>query len=80
MGNSTHQVHAPTGGPSGMPVIRVGNHVLPGRALIAPMSGVSDRPFRDACSGQGAALVVSEMVASDELVREKPSVLRRDIR
>ena len=60
-----------------MPVIRVGNHVLPGRALIAPMSGVSDRPFRDACSGQGAALVVSEMVASDELVREKPSVLRR---
>ena len=77
MGNSTHQVDQAADCPRARPVIRVGNHVLPGRALIAPMSGVSDRPFRDACHGQGAALVVSEMVASDELVRENPTVLRR---
>jgi tRNA-dihydrouridine synthase B len=41
------------------------------------MSGVSDRPFRDACHRSGAGLVVSEMVASEELVRARPSVLRR---
>ena len=47
------------------------------RHVLAPMSGVTDRPFRDLCHDLGAGLVVSEMVASEELVRERPSVLRR---
>ncbi len=57
--------------------LQLGRLALPGRIFIAPMSGVSDRPFRDACHKLGASLVVSEMVASEELVREKPHVLRR---
>jgi nifR3 family TIM-barrel protein len=45
--------------------------------MLAPMSGVSDLPFRQAAQSCGAGYVVSEMVASEELVRERPDVLRR---
>jgi nifR3 family TIM-barrel protein len=41
------------------------------------MSGVSDLPFRRAASRAGAGFVVSEMVASAELVRARPDVVRR---
>lgn len=41
------------------------------------MSGVSDLPFRRICVEAGAGLVVSEMVASEELARARPDVLRR---
>jgi len=40
---------------------------IPNRVFLAPMSGVSDRPFRALASEFGAGLVVSEMVASDQL-------------
>jgi nifR3 family TIM-barrel protein len=40
---------------------------LPNRVFLAPMSGVSDRPFRDIASRSGAGLVASEMVASEFL-------------
>lgn len=40
---------------------------IPNRVLLAPMSGVSDRPFRALAAEFGAGLVVSEMVASDQL-------------
>ena len=40
---------------------------LPNRVFLAPMSGVSDLPFRRIASREGAGLVVSEMVASREL-------------
>jgi len=55
----------------------VGTVALTGRVLLAPMSGVSDLPFRQAAQRCGAEYVVSEMVASEELVRERPDVLRR---
>ncbi len=42
--------------------------------LLAPMAGITDRPFRDLVAGFGAGLVVSEMVASQEMVEAKPSV------
>ena len=57
--------------------IEIGPHALPNRALLAPMSGVSDEPFRSLAQGLGAGLVVSEMVASEDLVRDRPQVLRR---
>lgn len=57
--------------------IKVGAHRLPNPALLAPMSGVSDEPFRAVAHKLGAGMVVSEMVASDDLVRERPDVLRR---
>ncbi len=47
--------------------LRVGGHDLPNRVFLAPMSGVSDRPFRRIAATAGAGLVVSEMVASHEL-------------
>lgn len=50
---------------------------LPGRALLAPMSGISDWPFRQLAARYGAALVVSEMVASDRLIaREEEARLK----
>ncbi len=41
------------------------------------MSGVTDEPFRATAHEHGAGLVVSEMVASEELVNARPDMLRR---
>src|SRR5919107_3013300 len=46
----------------------VGGVLLAGRAVLAPLSGVTDVVFRRIARRFGAALVVSEMVASDEFV------------
>lgn len=46
----------------------VGTARIAGRAILAPMSGVSDWPFRRLAARYGASLVVSEMVASERLV------------
>ena len=46
-------------------------------ALLAPMSGVTDLPFRRLAHRFGAGLVVSEMIASEELVRARPIELSR---
>lgn len=45
--------------------------------LLAPLAGITDLPFRDLVSRFGAGLVVSEMVASKEMVNAKPSVRDR---
>jgi len=42
--------------------------------FLAPLAGITDLPFRDLVSGFGAGLVVSEMVASQEMVQAKPGV------
>ncbi|MBL4620221.1 MAG: tRNA-dihydrouridine synthase, partial [Marinicaulis sp.] len=47
--------------------------------VLAPMSGISDLPFRRAAACFGAGLVVSEMVASEELARARPDVVRRAV-
>ncbi|MHA1180186.1 MAG: tRNA dihydrouridine synthase DusB [Alphaproteobacteria bacterium] len=57
--------------------IQIGSQSVPGGVLLAPMSGVTDLPFRRLAHRLGAGLVVSEMVASEELVRKRPDVLRR---
>jgi nifR3 family TIM-barrel protein len=64
---------------SGSPVkpIQIGRHTLLNPAVLAPMTGVSDLPFRRLAHELGAGLVVSEMVASRELVGQRPSVMRR---
>jgi tRNA-dihydrouridine synthase B len=59
-----------------MPV-RVGEVEVGGRVWIAPMTGVSDLPFRQVASGLGAPYVATEMVACDEFARGRPDVLRR---
>lgn len=42
--------------------------------FLAPLAGITDLPFRDLVSRFGAGLVVSEMVASQEMVQAKPGV------
>ena len=49
--------------------LAVGALVIPNRVFLAPMSGVSDVPFRTIASAYGAGLVISEMVASELLAR-----------
>ncbi len=48
--------------------IQIGKHVLNSRVLVAPMSGVTDLPFRKLLSQFSPGLVVSEMVASERVV------------
>ena len=45
--------------------------------LLAPLAGITDLPFRNLVSGFGTGLVVSEMVASQELMQAKPGVRER---
>ena len=55
----------------------IGDVRIPGRVLIAPMTGVTDLPFRRAASRLGAAYVATEMVACAEFARGRPDVVRR---
>ena len=45
--------------------------------FLAPMAGITDLPFRQLVASFGAGLVVSEMVASQEMVQAKPGVRER---
>lgn len=57
--------------------LTIGDIEVANRVLLAPMSGVTDAPFRRIAAKLGAGLVVSEMTASDDLARGRPmSVLR----
>ncbi len=58
-------------------VLAIGDVSLAGRVLIAPMTGVSDLPFRRAASRLGAPYVATEMVACDAFARGRPDVVRR---
>jgi tRNA-dihydrouridine synthase B len=44
--------------------VQIGPHSLPNRLFVAPMAGVTDRPFRQLCRRLGAGYAVSEMVTS----------------
>src|SRR5260370_23848967 len=48
--------------------LKIGDIEVANRVLLAPMSGVTDAPFRRLAAGLGVGLVVSEMTASDDLV------------
>ena len=61
------------------PSFHVGSLLLGGRALLAPMSGVTDVGMRRVAMRFGASAVVSEMVASDDYVRgDEESRLRAE--
>lgn len=49
--------------------MKIGKHELPGKALLAPMAGVTDRPFRILCKKFGAALASSEMVGAQSFLQ-----------
>lgn len=53
--------------------LRIGPHVLNSNVLLAPLAGITDLPYRRLVRSFGAGLVVSEMVASQEMVQARPS-------
>lgn len=57
--------------------LQIGDVQVPGRVLTAPMTGITDLPFRRLASKLGAAYVATEMVAAAELARARPDVVRR---
>ena len=56
---------------------RIGNIAVQNRVVLAPMSGVTDAPFRRLVSQLGAGLVVSEMTASDALIEGRRNAVLR---
>ncbi len=59
--------------------MRIGAHILRNALLVAPMAGITDRPFRRLARRYGAALAVSEMMSARPELREtRKSRLRRD--
>jgi tRNA-dihydrouridine synthase B len=59
--------------------LRIGGVTLPNRVVLAPMSGITDAPFRRLAEKLGAGLVVSEMTACAGLVRgEREAQVRMD--
>ena len=63
--------------PARQATLTIGDIEVANRVLLAPMSGITDAPFRRITAELGAGLVVSEMTASDDLARGRPmSVLR----
>jgi tRNA-dihydrouridine synthase B len=60
-----------------MSPITIGRHRLDGRALLAPMAGVTDLPFRRLCRRMGAALAAGEMLVTDPRLWDTPLSQRR---
>ena len=57
--------------------MRIGPHQLRNNLILAPMAGVTDRPFRMLCKSMGAGMAVSEMVASNSLLYGSEKTRRR---
>jgi len=59
--------------------MQIGPYILENQLILAPMAGISDRPFRTLCKRFGAALAVSEMVASNPVLQNhKRTLLKAD--
>lgn len=57
--------------------MRIGPHTLRNNLIVAPMAGVTDRPFRQLCKRLGAGMAVSEMVTSNSLLYGSAKTRRR---
>ncbi|MCR4305213.1 MAG: tRNA dihydrouridine synthase DusB [Gallionella sp.] len=57
--------------------MRIGPYQLKNNLIVAPMAGVTDRPFRMLCKRMGAGMAVSEMVASNSLLYGSEKTRRR---
>ncbi|WP_339938876.1 tRNA dihydrouridine synthase DusB [Undibacterium luofuense] len=57
--------------------MQIGPHVLRNNLFVAPMAGVTDRPFRQLCKELGAGYAVSEMAASDPRLWQTEKTSRR---
>ncbi len=57
--------------------MQIGPYKLANNLVLAPMAGVTDRPFRQLCKHLGAGLAVSEMVSSNSLLWGSEKTQRR---
>ena len=57
--------------------MRIGPYQLRNNLIVAPMAGVTDRPFRQLSKTMGAGMAVSEMVASNSLLWGSEKTIRR---
>jgi tRNA-dihydrouridine synthase B len=57
--------------------MQIGPHILKNNLIVAPMAGVTDRPFRQLCKSMGAGMAVSEMVSSNSLLWGSEKTRRR---
>jgi tRNA-dihydrouridine synthase B len=57
--------------------VKIGSIQLKNNLIVAPMAGVTDRPFRSLCKRMGAGMAVSEMVASNSLLWGSEKTIRR---
>jgi tRNA-dihydrouridine synthase B len=57
--------------------MQIGPFELNNNVVLAPMAGVTDRPFRQLCKSLGAGMAVSEMVSSNSLLWGSAKTLRR---
>jgi tRNA-dihydrouridine synthase B len=57
--------------------MRIGPHFLPNNVFVAPMAGVTDRPYRQLCKKLGAGHAVSEMAASNPRLWASEKTARR---
>lgn len=57
--------------------LMIGDVGIPGRVLVAPMTGISDLPYRRAASRLGATYVATEMVACQAVALGRADVVRR---
>ena len=60
-----------------MKAIPLGKHQIDPPVILAPMAGVTDRPFRNLCRRLGAGLAVSEMVGANSLLHGSEKTKRR---
>ncbi len=67
----------PPCGPSTVSIVQIGPHQLRNNLFVAPMAGVTDRPFRQLCKQLGAGYAVSEMVASNAQLWKSEKTMRR---
>lgn len=57
--------------------MKIGPYTLDNPVILAPMAGVTDRPFRQLCKQLGAGLAVSEMVGANSLLKGSDKTRRR---
>src|SRR3546814_18461788 len=57
--------------------MRIGPHAITPKVILAPMAGVTDKPFRLLCKRLGAGLAMSEMTNSDPRFWNTEKSLRR---
>jgi tRNA-dihydrouridine synthase B len=64
-------------GPQAVTSVKIGPYELPSNVVLAPMAGVTDRPFRMLCRRFGAGLAASEMISADLGLWNTPKSRRR---